>query len=193
MLAYHLRGECWDGLDDSRTGNTALYDLNEILAIAMCAILCGGQRSVDMGLCVQSKEMILRGYLKRENGVPSYEMFSRILSILDTERFRADFQRFMVGFAEQYEGVVEIDGKVLSRSFDSASGKSPLHMVAADVESNASCWRRSPPSEVKRNRRRTETIGNAEAERDDRDADVLNCQRAIASRSSIRASNMHWP
>ena len=37
----------------------------------------------------------------------------------------------MAGFSEQYEGVVAIDGKVLRRSFDSASGKSPLHMVSA--------------------------------------------------------------
>src|SRR3974377_1196561 len=37
----------------------------------------------------------------------------------------------MAGFSEQCEGVVAIDGKVLRRSFDSASGKSPLHMVSA--------------------------------------------------------------
>jgi hypothetical protein len=37
--------ECWDGLDDPRTGNAALHDFHEILAIAMCAVLCGGQTS----------------------------------------------------------------------------------------------------------------------------------------------------
>ena len=47
------------------------------------------------------------------------------------QQFRAAFQRFMAGFSEQCEGVVAIDGKVLRRSFDSASGKSPLHMVSA--------------------------------------------------------------
>src|SRR5208337_5427043 len=33
--------------------------------------------------------------------------------------------------SEPCEGVVAIHGKVLRRSFDSASGKSPLHMVSA--------------------------------------------------------------
>src|SRR3977135_2180285 len=37
----------------------------------------------------------------------------------------------MASFSGQCEGVVAIDGKVLRRSFDSASGKSPLHMVSA--------------------------------------------------------------
>lgn len=34
-------------------------------------------------------------------------------------------------FSEQLQGVVAIDGKVLRRSFDQASGKSALHMVSA--------------------------------------------------------------
>jgi DDE_Tnp_1-associated len=80
--------ECWDGLDDPRTGNAALHDFHEILAIAMCAVLCGGQGSVDMaqwtwlsghgsvdmGLFAKSKEPFLRGFLKLENGVPSHEL-----------------------------------------------------------------------------------------------------------------------
>ena len=37
----------------------------------------------------------------------------------------------MASFAEPCQGVVAIDGKVLRRSFDRASGKSPLHMVSA--------------------------------------------------------------
>jgi predicted transposase YbfD/YdcC len=37
----------------------------------------------------------------------------------------------MARFAETVQGVVAIDGKVLRRSFDRASGKSALHMVSA--------------------------------------------------------------
>ncbi len=123
--------ECWEGLDDPRTGNAALHDLHEILTIAMCAVLCGGQGSVDMGLFAKSKEPFLRGFLKLENGVPSHDTFSRLFRMLDPEQFRAAFQRFMASFSGQCAGVVAIDGKVLRRSFDHASGKSPLHMVSA--------------------------------------------------------------
>src|SRR6266705_748695 len=123
--------ECWEGLEDPRTGNAALHDLHEILTIAICAVLCGGQGSVDMGLFAKSKEPFLRGFLKLDNGVPSHDTFSRLFRMLDPEQFRAAFQRFMASFSGQCAGVVAIDGKVLRRSFDHASGKSPLHMVSA--------------------------------------------------------------
>jgi DDE_Tnp_1-associated len=122
---------CWNGLDDPRTRNAALHDVHEILAIALCAVLCGGQGSADMGLFAKSKEPFLRGFLKLENGVPSHDTFSRLFRMLDPEQFRAVFQQFMQGFSHQCAGVVAVDGKVLRRSFDKASGKSPLHMVSA--------------------------------------------------------------
>ena len=52
-------------------------------------------------------------------------------SKIDPEQFRACFQRFMGRFADACQGVVAVDGKVLRRSFDKASGKSALHMVSA--------------------------------------------------------------
>ena len=66
-----------------------------------------------------------------EHGTPSHDTFSRLFRLLDPEQFRAVFQRFMARFSEACQGVVAIDGKVLRRSFDHASGKSPLHMVSA--------------------------------------------------------------
>jgi len=99
--------------------------------IALCAVLSGGQGAVDMAVFAKAKEPFLRGFLKLENGLPSHDTFSRLFRQLDPARFGAAFQRFMAGFCEQVEGVVAIDGKVLRRSFDRASSKSPLHMVSA--------------------------------------------------------------
>jgi hypothetical protein len=49
-----------------------LHDFHEILAVAMGAVPCKGQGSVDMGLFAKAKEPFLRGFLKLENGVPSH-------------------------------------------------------------------------------------------------------------------------
>ena len=122
---------CWEGLDDPRSGNAGLHDFYELLVIALCAVLCGGQGAVDMALFAKAKEAFLRGFLKLENGVPSHDTLSRLFRNLDPDQFRASFQRFMAQFSEQCQGVVAIDGKVLRRSFDRASGKSALHMVSA--------------------------------------------------------------
>jgi predicted transposase YbfD/YdcC len=122
---------CWDGLEDPRCGNASLYDFYELLMIALCAVLCGGQGAVDMALFAEAKEPFLRGFLKLENGVPSHDTFSRLFRNMDPDQFRASFQRFMAQFSAQCQGVIAIDGKVLRRSFDRASGKSALHMVSA--------------------------------------------------------------
>lgn len=34
---------CWEGLEDPRNGNAALHDFHELLMIALCAVLSGGQ------------------------------------------------------------------------------------------------------------------------------------------------------
>ena len=122
---------CWEGLEDPRTGNAGLHDFHELLMIALCTVLCGGQGAVDMALFATAKEPFLRGFLKLKKGLPSHDTFSRLFRLLDPDQFRAAFQRFMTTFSAQCQGVVAIDGKVLRRSFDRASGKSPLHMVSA--------------------------------------------------------------
>ena len=124
-------GACFEGLEDPRTGNAGRHDLLEILMIALCTVLCGGQSAVDMAEFAEDKEAFLRGFLTLEHGPPSHDTFSRVLRLLDPDQFRACFQRFMARFAEATQGVVAIDGKVLRRSFDTASGKSALHMVTA--------------------------------------------------------------
>jgi len=122
---------CFEDLEDPRTGNAGLHDLLEMLFIALCTVLSGGQSAVDMAMFAREKETFLREFLKLEHGLPSHDTFSRIFRLLDPEQFRACFQRFMARFAETCQGVIAIDGKVVRRSFDKASGKSALHMVSA--------------------------------------------------------------
>lgn len=122
---------CWEGLEDPRSGNAALHDFHEILVIALCSVLCGGQGAVDMALFAEAKEPLLREFLKLENGLPSHDTFSRLFRLLNPDQFRRAFQGFMAKFSERLDEVIAIDGKTLRRSFDRASSKSALHMVSA--------------------------------------------------------------
>jgi predicted transposase YbfD/YdcC len=122
---------CWEGLEDPRGGNATLHDFHEILMIALCSVLCGGQGAVDMALFAEAKEPLLREFLKLENGLPSHDTFSRLFRLLDPEQFRQAFQSFLTKFSERLDEVIAIDGKTLRRSFDRASSKSALHMVSA--------------------------------------------------------------
>ena len=122
---------CFEGLDDPRNGNAERHDLLELLMIAFCTVLCGGQTAVDMHVFARAKEGFLREVLTLKNGLPSHDTFSRLFRALDPDQFRTCFQRFMGRFALTCQGVIAIDGKVLRRSFDTASAKSALHMVSA--------------------------------------------------------------
>ena len=172
---------CWEGLEDPRNGNAGLHDFYELLVIALCTVLCGGQGAVDMATFAKAKEPFLRSFLKLENGLPSHDTFSRLFRNLDPDQFRASFHKFMAQFSERCQGIVAIDGKVLRRSFDRASGKSALHMVSA-----WGCKERMVLAQIATDAKSNEitavpkllemlTLKDTIVT-----ADALNCQRAIA-------------
>jgi predicted transposase YbfD/YdcC len=181
---------CFEDLEDPRSGNAALHDFHALLIIALCAVLCGGQGAVDMALFAKAKEPFLREFLDLKNGPPSHDTFSRLFRHLDPDQFRIAFQRFMTAFSETCQGVIAIDGKVLRRSFDRASGKSALHMVSAwgceqqmvlgqiatDVKSNEIT---AVPKLLKMLSLKDTIVT----------VDALNCQRAIASQIVEQGGN----
>lgn len=123
--------ECFSEIEDPRRGNARRHALADILLIALCSVLCGGESCVDMADFAEDKEDFLREFLSLENGLPSHDTFSRVFRAIEPEPFRRCFQVFMGRFSETCQGVIAIDGKVLRRSFDTASAKSALHMVSA--------------------------------------------------------------
>lgn len=118
-------------LEDPRHGNAARHSLHDILVIALCTMLCGGETCTDMALFGQSKREFLESFLPLRNGIPSHDTFSRVFRLLDPEAFRRWFLGFMNQFAQGCEGVLAIDGKTLRRSYDRAESRSPLHLVSA--------------------------------------------------------------
>jgi predicted transposase YbfD/YdcC len=121
---------CFASVDDPRRAN-ARHDLHEILLIALCAMLCGGEDCTDMALFGQAKEDFLRRFLSLRHGIPSHDTFSRLFRDLDPTSFHAAFGKFMAQFSSGLGEVIAIDGKTMRRSFDRASAKSPLHLVSA--------------------------------------------------------------
>ena len=179
---------CWEGLEDPRNGNAGLrngnaglHDFHELLMIALCATLCGGQSAVAMARFAEAKETSLRGFLKLEHGLPSHDTFSRLFRQLDPAQFGAAFQRFMARFAATVRGVVAVDGKVLRRSFDRASDTSALRMVSA-----WGCEQRLVLAQVATDAKSNEItavpklLAMLSLKGTIVTADALNCQRAIA-------------
>ena len=129
-------------LEDPRAVNARRHSLHDILVIALCTVISGGQTPyqvrgrlcTDMELYGQAKRDLLQSFLQLENGIPSHDTFSRVLRMLDPAAFHWWFLEFMGQFAEGIAGVVALDGKTLRRSYDRAEGQSALHLVSAWAE-----------------------------------------------------------
>ena len=76
----------------------------------------------------EDKLDLLRRLRPFKHGAPSRDTFGRVLSALDTERFGIWFANYMEAIARLLNGVIAVDGKTLRRSFDTASGQSPIHL-----------------------------------------------------------------
>ena len=127
-------------LPDPRIDRRRRHELLDILVIALCAGLCGIDDWAGVELFATLKEDWFRTFLKLPGGIPSHDTFGRVFSRLDPKAFEACFRNWIASLAEAAtEGVVAIDGKSLRGSFDTASGKSPLHMVSAFSASSGLC------------------------------------------------------
>ncbi len=73
---------CFGDVVDPRRDN-ARHDLHELLVIALCAMLCGGEDCTDMALFGQAKGDFLRRFLCLPHGIPAHDTFSRLFRDLD--------------------------------------------------------------------------------------------------------------
>ena len=124
-------------LTDHRAANVS-HRLPDVLLIALCATICGGDGWDDFQLFARSKAQWLASFMDLPHGVPSADTFRRVLSRLDPEQFERCFMSWMRAVVELSEGrLLAIDGKSIRRSFDHAWDKSGMaHMVSAFVEHN---------------------------------------------------------
>jgi predicted transposase YbfD/YdcC len=124
-------------LDDPRVQRTQRHKLIDILVIAICAVICGGDDYVAMEDFGKAKEKWLRQYLELPNGIPSHDTFWRVFEALDPEQFQACFLAWMGAVRRQTQGeIVAIDGKQLRHSYDKQADKGAIHMVSAWATTN---------------------------------------------------------
>ena len=140
-MSYHLSIQShFSVLPDPRINRRRRHKLLDILVVALCAALCGIDDWAGVELFGHLKEDWFRTFLELPGGIPSHDTFGRVFSRLDPKAFEACFRSWIAALTETAtEGVVAIDGKSLRGSFDTASGKSPLHMVSAFSASSGLC------------------------------------------------------
>jgi predicted transposase YbfD/YdcC len=118
-------------IEDPRREQGRKHFLNDILVIAIIAVISGAETWNNIEEFAKIKEGFLRGFLKLPNGIPSHDTFNRVFSIIDSEQFEKCFIDWFQNAVKIEKGeLVSIDGKTI-RGAKSNGIKSPFHIVSA--------------------------------------------------------------
>lgn len=121
-------------IPDMRVERGKRHKLIDILFIALCTILSGGEGFEDMVLFANHREDWLRKYIELPHGIPSYATFRRVFLVLEPNSLKECLTVWAEGLSGATEGqVIALDGKTLRHTFDKWSGQKSLHMVNAWV------------------------------------------------------------
>jgi predicted transposase YbfD/YdcC len=124
-------------LKDPRVNRTRLHSLGDIMAIAICAIICGADGWEQVAKFGRCKVKWFRTFLELPHGIPSHDTFGRVFAALDPAAFEECFMKWVNALAAASAGrLIAIDGKTIRRSLDAANGKAAIHMVNAWCQAN---------------------------------------------------------
>lgn len=123
-------------LPDPRVQARCEHDLVDVLVIALCCLLCGGEGFNDMEDFGMAKRKWFRTFLRLRSGIPTHDTFNRVLAALKPEAFLEMFMAWTQTLRSTIsDEIVALDGKALRRALD--RGESPRVIVSAWAASNS--------------------------------------------------------
>jgi predicted transposase YbfD/YdcC len=117
-------------MPDPRQRGKIMYPLDEVLLLALLAVLAGADSFVDIARFGRMKLEFLRRFRPFLDGTPSHDHLGDIFAALDPVQFQHCFVAWVASVTGVPAGVVAIDGKTVRRSGGKA-GKGAIHMVSA--------------------------------------------------------------
>lgn len=124
--------EHFQSLEDPRSEHLIEHHLLDIIALTICAVICGADSWVDIELYGQAKQEWLQTFLELPNGIPSHDTIARLFSRLDPHQLQRCFLSWIESVAQVAQGsVIAIDGKTLRQSYDKGKAQGAIHMVSA--------------------------------------------------------------
>lgn len=117
-------------LKDPRRAHRRLHLLQDIIVIALGAVIAGAQDWQEIETFGRKRRDWLKRFLPLPNGIPSHDTFERVFDRLKPQAFQACFRAWVQAVQEALDiKHVAIDGKTLRGSGSAKLG--PLHLVSA--------------------------------------------------------------
>ncbi len=139
---YEVFNEYFSHINDPRQAHKIKHLLNEILFVAVLAIIAGCNDFNEIEKYCEQKFKWLSTFLKFPEGIPSHDTFNRVLCMIDSNEFQKSFTDWVADIRPGIEPVddkqnkpekdiVSIDGKTARGSKNGSKGKKAIHMVSA--------------------------------------------------------------
>ena len=124
-------------LEDPRVSRSQRHPLINVVAIGLCAVICGARHFTEMEEFGNNKREWLARFLDLQNGIPSHDVFNAVFACLKPEQFEACLLSWITAVHEVTAGqVLAIDGKTLRGSYDRKDSKAAVHMVSVWATAN---------------------------------------------------------
>lgn len=124
--------ESFSSLEDPRVESTKKHLLLDIIALCLIATMSGAQCYTEIELFGEIHYEWLKQYLLLPNMIPSHDTISRVMSILNPEKFNQCFMDWISKVKKLLpEDVIAIDGKTLCGSHERSKGIKGQHIVNA--------------------------------------------------------------
>ena len=120
--------EYFEDLPDPRQRGKVMYPLDEVLLLALLAVLAGAETFVDIARFGAKKLPLLRRFRPFLGGTPSHDHLGDIFASLDAEHFQRCFVAWVTALTGAPAEVIAIDGKTSRRS---KGAQTAIHMVSA--------------------------------------------------------------
>jgi len=118
-------------LPDPRQAGKVVYRLNEVLLLALLAVVAGAESFTDIARFGEKKLTLLRRFLPFADGTPPHDRLGDIFATLDAEAFQRCFADWVAALIKAPVEVIAIDGKTMRGSGAKKNAKAPIHMVSA--------------------------------------------------------------
>src|SRR3712207_8220943 len=93
----------FEAVRDPRCGGKIEHRLEDILVIAVCAVIACAESWDDIALHGRSKLAWLRTFLELPNGIPSHDTFRRVFMLIDPDAFEAGLTSWVGSLVSGFE------------------------------------------------------------------------------------------
>ncbi len=133
--------EWMEYIEDNRQQTKVRHKLKDILVIVLFATLANANDWVEMELFAHTHQNYLKKYITLENGIPSHDTLSRVMSMLSSQTIQQLYQKWQDllnrNEGETIKKIICIDGKTMRGN--KTKNTKPNHIISAWCKEDGFC------------------------------------------------------